>query len=281
MLFETIIITITILVLLLSSYSDLKTREIPDWLNYGFLFAVLGIRGIFSVIVDWHIIVSGFLGFILCFLIAVLFYYSNQWGGGDSKLLMGMGAAIGINLPLSLESFNLVIFFIGLLFLGAIYGVLWMGFLAIKKRETFVKEWKEKIKQQWIVHSIVMLLFVATLIFTFFYPTIWPLMFFPPALFYLFLFVNAVEDSCFLQRKKISDVTEGDWLAEEVVVGKEIIVTKRTIEKRHLQKLQKFYREKKLTSVLIKEGVPFVPSFLLGFIVLLIVKMYHIGLYFL
>lgn len=281
MLFEIIISLITIVVLLLSSYSDLKTREIPDWLNYGFLFAVFGIRGIFSVIVDWHIIVSGLLGFIFCFLIAVLFYYSNQWGGGDSKLLMGMGAAIGIDFPLSLESFNLALFFIALLFLGAIYGILWMGYLAIKKKEKFVKEWKEKIKRQWIAHSIVMLLFVVTVIFTFFYQAIWPLMFFPPVLFYLFLFVSAVEDSCFLQRKKIPDVTEGDWLAEEVVVGKEVIVTKRTIEKTHLQKLQKFYREKKLTSVLIKEGVPFVPSFLLGFITLIIIKIYSLGFYFL
>ena len=281
MLFETIISVITIVVLLLSSYSDLKIREIPDWLNYGFLFAVLGIRGIFSVIVDWHIIISGLLGFTICFLIAILFYYSNQWGGGDSKLLMGIGAAIGIDFPLSLESFNLTIFFIALLFLGAIYGILWMVYLAIKKREKFVKEWKEKIKQQWIAHSIVMLLFVITLIFTFFYTAIWPLMFFPPVLFYLFLFISAVEDSCFLQRKKIPDVTEGDWLAEEVVVGNEVIVTKRTIEKTHLQKLQKFYREKKLTSVLIKEGVPFVPSFLLGFITLILIKIYPISFYFL
>ena len=135
-----ILITITFIVLLIASYIDIRTREVPDWLNYGLIFTAFGIRTIYSFELGWTILLSGILGFIVCLGLAFLFYYTNQWGGGDSKLLMGMGAIIGITYPFDASSWNLLFFFLALLFLGAIYGLIFMIGIAIKKRKIFMKE---------------------------------------------------------------------------------------------------------------------------------------------
>src|SRR3989344_3125195 len=146
MLFLTIAI-ITILTLLVASYADIKTREVPDWLSYSLIFSALGIRAIFSVESGWSIFLSGVLGFTVCFVIACLFYYTSQWGGGDAKLLMGMGAMIGLAYPFSADSFNLLFFFLALLFIGAAYGLLWMLMLAVRKRKLFWLDFKRAVNE--------------------------------------------------------------------------------------------------------------------------------------
>ena len=72
-----ILITITFIVLLIASYIDIRTREVPDWLNYGLIFTAFGIRIIYSFSLGWEIILSGILGFIVCLGLAFLFYYTN------------------------------------------------------------------------------------------------------------------------------------------------------------------------------------------------------------
>ena len=49
MVLDVILIVVSLIVLITASYSDLKTREVPDLLNYGLIFAALGIRAIFSI----------------------------------------------------------------------------------------------------------------------------------------------------------------------------------------------------------------------------------------
>ena len=55
---------------------------------------------------------------------------------------------------------------------------------------------------------------------------------------------------------------EGDWLAEDVIVHGKTIVKKKTLHKEDIQKL----RDKNISSVTIKEGIPFVPSFLIAYL---------------
>ena len=42
------------------------------------------------------------------------------------------------------------------------------------------------------------------------------------------------------------------------------------IEKKQIKKLMVFYREGKIKKILIKEGIPFVPSFLIAFVITLV-----------
>lgn len=270
MLLDIILISITFLVLLIASYTDLKTREVPDWLNYSLIVAALGIRAIFATEFGWNMLLSGLLGFAACFLLAHFFYYTNQWGGGDSKLFMGMGAIIGITYPLDKTSFTLLFFLVALLFLGALYGIIWMLILAIKKRTQFLPKFKARIKKFSKLHASMILLTFLFLALTFAHSYFWPLILFPLLAFYLFLFVNVIEEHCFIKRIPPHKLTEGDWLAEHIAIAGQTIILKKTIEKNDLKKLQELERQGKLPQVSIKEGIPFVPSFFFAYVLITI-----------
>ncbi|MEW5896280.1 MAG: A24 family peptidase [Nanoarchaeota archaeon] len=264
-LFLMVIIGLTLAVLLAASYSDIRIREVPDWLSYGFLFAALGIRAIFSFGSGWEIILSGILGFAVFFLLSLFFYYTNQWGGGDSKILMGMGAAIGIAFPFSASSWNLLWFFLSLLFLGAVYGLLWMVYIAVRKGSPFIAEMKKTLlmhkKAQFGVGTLSALL-AAT---GFIVPVMWLAALFAVAVLYLLLFVTTVEKVCFVARISPSKLTEGDWLAEDVVVDGKLFMPRKTLEGDDLSKLTQLARQGKISYVTVKEGIPFLPSFLLAY----------------
>tara|TARA_Y100000310_G_C20561758_1_gene753418 strand:- start:21 stop:866 length:846 start_codon:yes stop_codon:yes gene_type:complete len=265
------ITTITLITLLIASYSDLKTREVPDWLNYGLIFMALGIRLIFSVNSGWYILLSGVLGFAVCFLIAHLFYYTNQWGGGDAKLLMGMGAMIGITYPFNVESFNILFFFIALLFLGAIYGLIWMFALALQKK-WFWLDFKNAVNEYKKFHYGLIIFTVLLIIPVFLSPFLLSLIVFPLGVFYLFIFINTVEKSCFIKKISVNKLTPGDWLAEDVKLNHKIVLKKKTLEEKDLKKLKQLHSNGKLNKVLVKEGIPFIPSFLFAYLFLIFGK---------
>ena len=263
---DLLLLIIALIALLIASYCDIKTREIPDWLNFSLIATALGIRTITSLTQGWSILISGLIGLALCFLLALFLYYSNQWGGGDSKLLMAMGAIIGVQLPINKESFTLIWFIIGLLFLGMIWGILWMGGIAITKRHLFVVRLKHGLSSSKILHGILALVTLGIAILTIFYPLFWPFLLFPLPIFYLFLFVNSVEKSCFYTRKQPEELTEGDWLAEDVTVNGRKIMFKRTLTKKDLQQLTDLKKKRRINTVMVKEGIPFIPAFLYSYI---------------
>ena len=64
-------------------------------------------------------------------------------------------------------------------------------------------------------------------------------------------------------------LTEGDWIVNDVYVGRQYICGPKDlgIEKRQIRKLVEYYKKGKVKRILIKEGIPFVPSFLIAFII--------------
>lgn len=265
---ELLLIIITIVALLIASYSDIKTKEVPDWLNYSLIFAALGVRAIFSFELGWQLIVSGILGLVVCLALAFLFYYAGQWGGGDSKLLMGMGAVVGITYPLDSSSLSLFWFLLALLFLGAVYSLLWMAVVAFRKKKIFFGKFKSFLGEQKKLHFFLIFLTVFFIATSFIQTILLLLAIFPLGLFYLFSFVSTMEKSCFLKKVKTGKLTEGDWLAENVMVDGKLVMRKKTLEKGNIQKLRLLARNNKVRTVLVKEGVPFVPSFLFAYLFL-------------
>ncbi len=270
MLFELVMMALAMATLVIASFTDLKTREVPDWLNYGLIFAALGIRFIYSFDLGWQIILSGLLGFVACFVLACLFYYTHQWGGGDSKLLMGMGAVIGITYPLNNSSFLLLWFFLALLLLGAFFGVMWMGVLAMKRKEQFMQSFKNNLGEYRGVHIGAGALSLSFAMISFGFMPLWPMAVLPIAFFYLFTFVTAVERSCFISAIDPMKLTAGDWLAEDVSIEGKTVVAKKTLEMTEVEKLKHLKRQGKLSSVVVKEGIPFVPAFLLAYVFIVI-----------
>ena len=86
------------------------------------------------------------------------------------------------------------------------------------------------------------------------------------------MFVKAVENSSLYKYITPDKLTEGDWIAKDIKInGKYITGPKELgIEKKHINQLINFWKKGKIKKILIKEGMPFIPSFLLAFIITLI-----------
>jgi len=275
-----IVYSIAFLGLAIASYTDLRTREVPDWLNYGLIGTGIGLSLIFSVIYwKFEFIVNSLIGLLILFTIAWIMFYTRQWGGGDSKIIMGLGALIGVDVFAGEIPF-LGHFFVNALFVGAAYGMFWSFYLAFKNRKKFMKEFKKiamnkKIKEikKWLL--ILFFVLILLVIFSDQYSTKIILAYFGLLIlltFYVFIFIKSVEKSCMLSYVDPKVLTEGDWVAKEVKVkGKYIAGPKDLgVEKKQIRQLIKLYKEKKIKKVLMKIGIPFVPSFFVAFVITLV-----------
>ena len=279
-----LIIYLAVLVfLVIASISDLKTREVPDWLNYGSIGIGIGFNLIFSLVyLDYSYIIRSLIGLGVTFVLAYLLFYTGQWGGGDSKALMGIGALLGLDWNFyKLDSMPFLFsFLINILIAGAIYGLLWTVFLAVKNRKKFAKEVKD-ISNKKSVKRVKMALLILALIAlaASFFPMQFnhKILIFGSAITlyltcYMWILTKAVEKSCMQKYVLPSKLTEGDWIVNDIKVdGKRICGPKDLgIEKEQIKNLISYYRAGKIKKVLIKEGIPFVPSFLMGFVVTLV-----------
>ena len=91
------------------------------------------------------------------------------------------------------------------------------------------------------------------------------MIFFLIVMMYLFIIIKAVEFSAMIQLIPIKQLTEGDWIAKDIVVkGKRICGPKDLgVSRKQIKKLIKL----KVKKVWVKYGMPFVPSFLVAFLV--------------
>ena len=270
--------SLSFIVLLIASFTDLKTREVPDWVNYGLIISGVGLNLLFSAIYsNPAFIINSLLGLAIFFGIAYIMFYAGQWGGGDSKILMGLGAIIGIDISFKAQQF-LAGFFINSLFAGAIYGLLWSVFLACKNRKKFLTEFsmvlskKKIIKIKKIMLPCLILLLAALLFFikvNYLKILVLSLAFVALLTFYLWAFVRAIEKSAMYKLVEPSRLTEGDWIVKDVFVNKHYITGPKDlgIDKKQIKKLIELYNKKKVGKILIKEGIPFVPSFLIAFVI--------------
>ena len=270
--------TISFAALVIGSITDLKTREVPDWVNYGLVLSGLGLNLLFSIIYSNHsFIINSIIGLAIFFGIAYIMFYAGQWGGGDSKMLMGLGAMIGIDVS-SFTSQFLFGFFINALFVGALYGLFWSFYLVLKSRKKFWIQFTKALSEKNTVKIKKSLLAFLVLFLALFLLTgmhfkifILSLAFLALSTFYLWIFVKTVEKTCMHKLVEPSKLTEGDWIVNDIrVKGKYITGPKDLgISKSQIKKLVELYKKRKVRKILIKEGIPFVPSFLIAFVVTL------------
>ena len=272
--------SIAFIVLLYGSITDLKTREVPDWINYGLIISGVALNGIFSAILsDWSYIIQSAIGLAIFFCIGWLMFYAGQWGGGDSKMLMGLGAMIGLNIKFDEPQF-LAGFLINAMLVGAIYGLLWSMIIAAKNWKKFrinlskvSKEKKIVVVKKIILTIVIIAAFSVLFVNDYMTKTALLGMALIIAIsFYLWISIRAVEKISMLKYVEPMKLTEGDWIVKDIVYnGKKIVGPKDLgIEKNQIKILIGLYKKGKIRKVLIKEGIPFVPSFFLAFIVTLI-----------
>lgn len=275
-----LIYSICLVALVIGTYTDIKTREVPDWVNYSLIFTGFGIRLIYSVgLDDYNILLSGIIGFAIFLALAYLMFYSGQWGGGDSKMIMGLGALIGLDF-LNLSLINtpvLISFLINILFVGAAYGIIWAVFISIAKRRVFWPELKKNLRDKRLrkIKILILISAVVLLVLAFLLKEpVLKLLLISLGLmiiltFYLYIYIKSIEKTCMIKDVTPDRLTEGDWIVKDIIVDKKRITGPKDlgIDKKQIQTLIQLYKKKKIKTVRIKEGIPFVPSFLIAFII--------------
>ncbi len=272
------LIVLTLISLIFASITDIKIKEVPDWLSHGLIIIGLTTRLLYSLIFsDYLYLLYGMIGFITMLLLGNALYFTKQWGGGDAKLMMALGATLSTK-PFFLDSSKLpflATLFIYIAISGAFYGLIWTLVLIIKNPSKVKKEFKillklRKIKLIRMLTPIVSLMF---LIVSFFISefiiriTLIIIAILVSLYVYLYLILKSVEHLNFYIHLPITNLVEGDWLAEDIRIKDKIILNKKTtLNKKDIEKL----KELDIKKVLIKSGIPFVPPFLIGTILALI-----------
>lgn len=264
-----VLVFVILFILVVGAITDFKIREIPDWLTYGGVVSGIGLRLIWSVH-SWNYtpFLEGAVGFAVFFAVACALYYLGQWGGGDSKALMAIGACLGINLD-----FNHIIlaFVVNAIWIGGVYGFFGSVFLALKNWPAFKREFREKINSHGIFRVVPLALLVLLVFFSFFInfslfvkSIVVLVAVFVPLFYYLAVFIKTVERVAMLRLVSTADLTEGEWIAKDVIVNKKRICGPKDlgISEKQINELKRL----KVRKVLIKIGIPFVPALLAAYL---------------
>lgn len=266
---EVFLIILGLIWIVFAVVQDIKKREIANWLNFSLIIFALGFRFFFSLFSQeggFNFFYQGLLGLLIFFVVGNLFYYGRIFAGGDAKLMIAMGTILPIsgsftpNLHLFLE------FLLFFLISGAVYGIVFGGALAVKKRKYFVKEFSNQIKKnKGILYSLlfsgILLLFLAFINPLFFYFAV--LVFISP---YIYFSAKAIDESCMVKEVSTKLLTEGDWLYLDIRIGNKIIKSKWG----GLSFDEILFLRKHKKKVKIREGIPFSPVFLISYVLILV-----------
>lgn len=250
--------TIAFIWTIFATIQDLKSREVANWLNFSLIAFALAYRAFYaSATNNLQFFLLGLLGLIVMIILGNIFYYAKAFAGGDAKLLMGFG----IILPYQ-EYIHLIllpIFLIFTLFLaGAVYSLLYSFFIVSKNKNSFAKEFRKSSKNKKSLLTITTLLSLVFLL-TGFYNTFLFLLAILFAIPLIWIYTRSLE-KCLIVLTPPNKLTEGDWLEKEVSLpgNKKIKKSVHGLSKEEIQLLRKHNKK-----VLIKNGIPFIPAFLI------------------
>lgn len=243
---------------------DIRTREISNWLNFSLLAFALFYRAVVALENNnadffWQGIAGT--GFFIA--LAYLLYYGRAFAGGDAKLLMALGPIV----PLERASdfIYLGFGFVAVLFLlGSVYSLIYTLALVPRRwipfKNAFVL-YLEKYSTFFFICLSLGILFGSLLSFV----DLIIGLFFCLALMslpLLYIYGKSIEKVFFIKMVPATQLTEGDWLVRAVHVGRTTIQpSTQGLTIKQIALLRKFGKR-----VIIKEGIPFSPAFLLAFL---------------
>ena len=265
--FEIIVLSVFALIwLIFASVQDLRTRMVSNWISFSLIIFVLGFRFFYSLFNEnFAFFYQGLIGLGIFFVLGNLLYYGRMFAGGDAKLMIALGTILPFSETLLMNIKIFILFFILFLFVGAFYGLAWSIFLSFKNFKVFKKEFSKQLnKNKKIIYSSVFFAIILIILgfyeILFFYFGILAFIF--P---YLYVYAKAIDDSCLVKKIKTNDLEEGDWLYNNLKIGKKFIKANwYGLNKEQIKKIQKKYKEIK-----VRQGIPFVPVFLISFLILI------------
>lgn len=245
--------------IIVACFQDLKRREVDNWLNLFLLvvsFSFIFYRAIFEG--NGLLVIRA--GFVLVLMFAVMsfFYYGRVFAGGDAKLLFAMTVFfVGESFYSSI--INVGLFLILLMFSGSVYGLVYSFVLYFKNFEKVNKE----MRKLFLVFDFWFLVFLF-LVLALGFVNFWFLVFgaFGILVFLFYIFTKGIEGVAMIRVVSGRELREGDWLVEDVKVGKKVV--KADWDGLSLENVKLLKGRKRIK---IKEGLPFVPAFLIAFLI--------------
>lgn len=271
---DVILVIISLIWLIFASLEDIKTREVPDWISYSLIAIALAFYLTKSIVLnDISFIIQPLFGLGVFFFLGNLMYYMRQWGGGDVKLFSGLGALFPLYPGELLNYFDpnlqfpfLLILIINIIVFGALYSLIY-GFYLIIKNKNRIK-FNFKINKLYAVLALILSL--TTLLLQDLILRILMLLLAFLILVYPYIknFIHIIEHKIMTKRISLDKLTEGDWVIENIYHKGKLVYNKSDPGVTNLD--IKLFKKIKLKNVLIKEGIPFIPSFLFALIISLI-----------
>jgi len=250
-----------------ATISDYRTLEVPDYLNITLLIIALVVRGSYSIITEnptW--ITQGLIGLGIFYILGHAFYYGRIFGGGDAKMMIALGAIIGLREDTVSNIKLYITFIIIFLVIGAAYGIIYSTTKMLRDKKNIKKALKKEMKKNNKIIITGIIIGIITLI---------PIIIINEITLYLIPILiiltplmiagaKAYEKIYMIKRIKVKDLREGDVLTKDLIINNKKI--KANFEGLTKKDLEKIRRTKKKT-VEIKEGIPFTAVFLITIII--------------
>jgi len=265
-----IVEAILVLALVLSSIEDLRIREVPDVLSYslvgiGVLIAVT--RSIMQVSIDP--ILQSVSGVVVAYAFGFVLLKNQVWGGGDLKLLLGVASFIGFY-PGGM--FDFALYLVLVFAAGSLGGMLWTGVRILRHRHEIQEHVPMMRPAFFFILGASFVLAATSVAVIGWRPSGWYLAGASVLLLfslYLSYILKHAEQDLVIVDIDPKDLVPGDWLMEDIVTD-EITVKARGegVNPDDIKRLQ----HSEIETVQVKYGMPFVPSFLAAYVILLLVQ---------
>ena len=261
--------------IIVASIYDFRKRIVFDWLNFSLITFALGFRFFYSLFHDnFTFFYQGLIGLGIFFILGTSLYYGRMFAGGDAKLMIALGTILPFSENLIVNIKIFLLFFLLFLFAGAVYGLSWSIYLTISKKKEVWDEMKKQFNQ---LRPIINALMAAALLvmvlgmYDSFLFYIGIMVFLLP---YLYIYSKAIDEVCMVKTVKVKDLEEGDWLYHDLKIGSKTIKADwGGLTKNQIKEIKRKYK-----SIKIRQGIPFVPVFLIGFLLLVYVWFVNPGL---
>ncbi len=243
-----------------ASVSDIKTREVPDFISYALII------GGFLLTLAYAITQNSIGSIIflpasvaLLFGFSYLMYNLGQWAGGDVKLMLGLSLMFTSASLFSNLSF--VALFLNILVFGGLYGLLGTLVFGLLKFRSLAKLLR--------LYDYALIPVGAAVIMIFLYLLPQPVNYlaaFAAFLLVAMRYIYIIDQNLTYVEVRTDKLTEGDWIAGDVRDNDgKLVVSKRNIGllSEDIHKI----KEANIKKVLVKIGLPFVPGLLCGALV--------------
>ncbi len=256
--------------ILFAVVQDIRKREIANWLNFSLVIFALGFRFFYSLFSsdNFAFFVQGIIGFGIFLVLGNLLYYGKVFAGGDAKLMIGLGAVLPFSDIFTININTFLVFFVFFLIAGAFYGIIMSVSLGIGNKKAFVKEFSREFRESKNYFNFSLMGGIVLVVLAFFLE---PFLFYMGILValspYVYFSAKSIDEGCMIKKVNAKELTEGDWLYKDVKIGKKLIKARWS----GLSKEEINFLKKKKRQVMIRQGIPFSPVFLISYIALIYV----------